>query len=187
MIIASCISEYDISKLTTELSGVIEKMIDQPWIMKPEKGKYFGWSALPLYSINGEVDIYAVDTHISQKYFHMSKPTPFLSYTPYIQSILEDFPAQKLRVRFMMLKAGGHIGVHSDKSYGWEKSIIRLHVPIITDKNVVFLLDGKLINMEPGELWYLDTTRMHEVHNYGDKDKIHLRKKSLILSHKTFL
>lgn len=164
-------TRYDVARLRDELAAAVAAT---PWIGKPERGRYLRWSAIALHSQYGSMAEDTVDLHIPTAMAADCIPTPALGHCPYIAGILASFAAAKLRVRLMQLAAGGHIGRHRDRQYGWALPILRLHVPIVTDAEVEFLLAGRRIDMQPGELWYLDTTQEHEVTNRGTTDRVHL-------------
>ena len=89
------------------------------------------------------------------------------------------------RVRFMKLEAGKVIGKHTDKidkQIGFDDGdIIRIHMPIRTNDQVVFTLyestkdkDGTEYNLKTGHYYYTDVTKAHAVRNTSDVDRIHL-------------
>lgn len=161
---------YDPARLRDDLESAAA---EAAWIIKPERGKYKDWSALPLHALRGETTPAAVDRHVVPTPGECSL-TPIGRACPYVREILDGLPAEKLRVRFMRLAPGGRIGRHRDRHYGWTLPILRLHVPVLTGPAVEFLLADRRITMQPGELWYLDFTRDHEVYNGGTTDRVHL-------------
>jgi len=102
-----------------------------------------------------------------------------------VLDILKKLPCEFERVRFMRLEAGKIIGKHTDKidkQIGFDDGdIIRIHIPIRTNNNVVFTLyentkdkDGTEYNLETGHYYYCDVTKAHAVRNTSDIDRIHL-------------
>ena len=87
---------------------------------------------------------------------------------------LHDIGRGRFRNTGISLSAGGTIGAHRDPAYGWQSEIVRLHVPVVTHPDVTFFLERSSLHLEPGELWYLDTSREHEVHNRSPLDRVHL-------------
>jgi quercetin dioxygenase-like cupin family protein len=51
---------------------------------------------------------------------------------------------------------------------------VRFHVPVTTNPAAVFELEGRPIEMHPGESWYLDFNLRHRVANGGTEPRIHL-------------
>lgn len=164
-------TRLDVARLQADLTAAEHR---SAWIAKPERGKYHQWSAIALHARHGSTAPDAVDFHVGTELADECAPTPVLAACSYIPELLASLPAPKLRVRLMRLAAGGRIGRHRDRQYGWHLPILRLHAPVITDPRVEFLLNDQRIDMRPGELWYLDTTRDHEAWNHSDIDRVHL-------------
>jgi len=49
-----------------------------------------------------------------------------------------------------------------------------MHIPITTNRDVSFILDGETLDMKPGECWYLNVNHVHSVSNNGKTDRVHL-------------
>lgn len=92
--------------------------------------------------------------------------------TKYIQQlteILETHTGFKIgRVRLVWLKPDSGYTLHSDAEP------MRLHIPIITNKNSLFIHDDKIYRMEYGSAYQLITTGPHTAHNYGTLPRLHL-------------
>ncbi len=56
----------------------------------------------------------------------------------------------------------------------YEDGIARFHVPIVTNPQVEFLLDRKIVEMKEGEVWYLNLNLLHSVINYGSIVRVRL-------------
>ena len=87
------------------------------------------------------------------------------------------------RIRFMKLAAGKSLRKHTDNIDVdiEKKKIVRLHVPIRTNDQVVFTIYendddevGKELNLTTGRYYYLDVTKPHAVINNSDIDRYHL-------------
>jgi len=102
-----------------------------------------------------------------------------------ILNMLKKLPCEFERVRFMRLQAGKVIGKHTDKidkDIGFDDGdIIRIHMPIRTNDNVVFTLyentkdkEGTEYNLKTGHYYYTDVTKAHAVRNTSNIDRIHL-------------
>lgn len=51
----------------------------------------------------------------------------------------------------------------------------RIHIPIITNSECIFIVGEHSINMKEGEIWEMNNDKQeHSVHNNGDEDRIHL-------------
>jgi hypothetical protein len=51
---------------------------------------------------------------------------------------------------------------------------VRLHVPIFTNDEVEFLLNGTAVPLNEGELWYLRLSDPHSVLNRGQTERVQL-------------
>ena len=102
-----------------------------------------------------------------------------------VLDMLDKLPCEFERVRFMRLEAGKVIGKHSDKidkEIGFDDGdIIRIHMPIRTNDNVVFTLyenakdkSGNEHRLKTGHYYYTDVTKAHAVRNESNIDRIHL-------------
>ena len=100
--------------------------------------------------------------------------TPFLEAMPYIREILTMFQCVLLATRLMKLSPGSTIKEHRDHDLDLESGTVRLHVPIVTNDEVDFRLNGLRVVMQPGECWYLRLSDPHSVENRGKCERIHL-------------
>lgn len=112
--------------------------------------------------------------------------TPLRAALPEVEAILGKPPfanTQLHRVRLMKLLPGGALSRHADitdpDAGARPGKLLRLHVPIETNANVVFsswLPDGAQARavMGPGALYYLDTRKPHAARNDGEGERIHL-------------
>jgi len=104
--------------------------------------------------------------------------TNALENSPYIKSIIKTFQEKTTvtLVRLLRLAPNSVVQEHTDPTLGLEieKSVIRLTIPIFNPKNMVFNLNKTPVNMKPGECWYLDLTKPHEIINNVDEERINL-------------
>ena len=102
-----------------------------------------------------------------------------------IRDVMKMIPAEFERVRLMKIKANSKIGKHSDKidkDFGLEDgNIVRIHVPIRTNEDVIFTLYenardkiGNEHNLKTGHFYYTDVSKPHAVRNNSNIDRIHL-------------
>jgi quercetin dioxygenase-like cupin family protein len=100
--------------------------------------------------------------------------TPALQAMPAFREVLEQLPAERNRVRLMRLAPGGHILRHSDPLHTIDERLVRLHVPVVTNPEVRFLVNDQRVIMRPGETWHVDVRFPHEVANDGTSMRVHL-------------
>lgn len=141
------------------------------WILHYNTDGYAGdWSAVPLYAALGDSsNIFATSFDGSG----MSE-TPVLKECSYFQEVIRTFQFQIVSARLLRLGAGAFIKPHTDHELGYEDGYFRLHVPIVTNPDVTFILDGNRLPMLPGECWYINANFEHSVTNAGTTDRVHL-------------
>ena len=132
-----------------------------------------GWTVLPLRSLGGSLEnIISVHrgTGTAQEY----NDTVLLQHCPYMRSVLDYFKCNKTAVRLMKLDAGAVIKEHSDHALSFEEGEVRLHIPVITNDGLEFLLENESVRMQEGECWYLNLSLKHAVYNHSSIDRVHL-------------
>ena len=128
------------------------------------------WSVVPLRSVGGRADHIYPDPTATKKF----ADTPLLDRCPYVRELLVAFDCELQAVRFMRLKAGSVIKEHCDYNLSLEDGEVRLHIPVTTNPEVEFVMDGAHVAMQPGEVWYHNFNTRHSVANRGTTDRIHL-------------
>lgn len=100
--------------------------------------------------------------------------TPLLSRCPYFREILDQWKCEIESVRLLALTPGSSIKEHRDPGLGYDEGRFRLHIPILTDPNVLFIVDGCHLTMETGQCWYANFSLPHSVEHRGSRRRIHL-------------
>lgn len=77
-----------------------------------------------------------------------------------------------LRAVMARLPAGASIGLHKDEHPSFAASH-RIHVPLVTNTRVSFMVDGHRIATEEGAAFELNNELPHEVINQGEAARIH--------------
>jgi len=86
-----------------------------------------------------------------------------------IKELLEKIP-YAYHVILSVFPPGGATIPHTDQDF-----LLRVHVPIFTNKDVVWLADEKYHNMHiPGQAYICDTRIMHAAYNDSKEDRVHL-------------
>lgn len=75
---------------------------------------------------------------------------------------------------FYYLEPGAYIHPHRDLTGASLNDRLRFHVPVITNPDVDFRVSHERVRMTPGDLWCLDTSYRHSVHNGGSETRIHI-------------
>lgn len=128
------------------------------------------WSVVPLRAVKGgHLAIYP-DPNAPEGFIE----TGFMARCEYVPEVLRSFECEMETVRFLSLAAGSVIKRHRDYALGIEDGFVRVHIPVITNPQVRFTLADEVVDMRPGEAWYLNVNNYHSVQNDGACDRIHL-------------
>ena len=159
--------QFSEEKLVRDLSLILDKN----WISHFNTSGYEGdWKVISLYAVNGEAsNIYALPTTDSKP-----SETSILKKCPYFKEVIDFFQCPILTARILRLGVGAKIKPHRDHGLGYEDGNFRLHIPIVTNAKVRFVLDDTELTMLPGECWYTNVNCMHSVINSGTSDRVHL-------------
>lgn len=144
---------------------------DGKWTSHYNQAGYDGeWKIIPLYAQNGDgenVHAFSLDNSLPTE-------TVLLKDCLYFKEVIDSFKFPILSARILRLGVGAEIKPHRDHELGYEDNCFRLHIPIITNKDVSFILDDTQLQMMPGECWYTNVNYVHSVANRGTEDRIHL-------------
>jgi hypothetical protein len=163
--------QFPLSFDTNLLKEDVNKILNHEWTKHYNTNDYSGdWSSIALMSQGGKSDnIYALPTNNEEVAF-----TEILEQCNYFKEIINQFKFQKSSVRLLRLSVGAEIKPHKDYCLGYEDGCFRIHIPIITNDEVEFILDNKRLIMKEGECWYINANFTHSVANRGKEDRIHL-------------
>jgi hypothetical protein len=127
------------------------------------------WTGIALHSMGGKQSVFpsAAGTDHYQE-------TEELQRAPYFKQILNDLKCPKEVVRILFLPPGGHIKDHFDFHTSFQFGLLRLHIPIVTHPDVIFVIDGQRVLWNPGELWYGDFSKVHSVKNDSPIVRVHM-------------
>ncbi len=152
----------DIDSLVAEITALPEEV----WRPHPEGMP--GNSALPLVAVNGDPADDGVQGPM--------RPTPNLELLPSVATVMAGLTALGCpigRSRLMRIDIESEVKMHVDTNrYWWDH--LRVHVPIITDERVKFVVDDEEVHMATGSVWVFDTWDRHRVDNPVQAQRIHL-------------
>jgi hypothetical protein len=156
---------YDVDLLLRDL----QMLRDVP--TAPQPGPYHKgeWTGIALHTMGGKDSVYP-----SAPGMDRYQETENLRKTPYFKQILDELDCPKEVVRLLFLPPGGHIKDHFDFQTNFQFGLVRLHIPILTDPDVAFVIDGERMNWKAGELWYGDFSRVHSVKNDSQIVRVHM-------------
>lgn len=149
----------------------VSKVLSDNWVKHYNTNDYSGdWDSIALMSQGGKSStIYALPSNNDEVIF-----TEILDTCLYFKEVINQFKFQKTSVRLLRLSVGAEIKPHKDYCLGYEDGCFRIHIPIITNSEVEFILDNTRLIMNEGECWYINANFTHSVANRGKEDRIHL-------------
>ncbi len=144
---------------------------EEEWVPHFNAAYYEGdWSGVALRSVGGFTKQLFSDPSRMDDF----ADTELMERCPHLGAAVGEFLCPLDAVRLLRLGQGARIREHRDIDLGYEIGEVRVHVPITTNPDVAFFLDGRELDMRPGEVWYLDLQLPHRVENAGANDRIHL-------------
>lgn len=87
--------------------------------------------------------------------------------------IRENGAGYFIRASLVRLAAGSSIAAHQDMNFSLTHSH-RIHLPIITNDQVLFAVGNETITMREGQLTEINNRRVHSVHNNSTENRVHL-------------
>jgi hypothetical protein len=158
---------FDVDKLVRDLDIINQ----QEWSPMLYKHNYQGdWNSVALYAPDGDTQ----NTFAFSDSNATLKPTIFLEQCDYLKEVIHSFKAPILSARLLKLTVGSVIKPHEDHKMGYEDNNFRIHIPMTTNDQVSFILDGEQLKLLPGTCWYINANFTHSVSNLGTEDRVHL-------------
>ena len=158
--------DFDPMGLAGDLAGIGE----DEWVPHFNQFDYEGdWSGVALRSTSGQARQLYPDPSKSE-YLN----TPVLARSPYLRSVLDTFHCPVLAARLLRLAPGSKIREHRDHCLSLEDGEFRVHVPVQTSPEVIFLLAGEPVPLTSGTSWYLNVNHPHSVDNGSSQPRVHL-------------
>lgn len=128
------------------------------------------WSGIALRTIGGRPGTLYPDPAPRGEW----ADAPILTKLRSVVTVLGRLRCPQLSARLLRLGPGASIDTHHDLDLAYDDGEVRLHLPVVTSPEVLFLHDGAPTTMAAGACWYLDLTLPHAVHNRGVFSRIHL-------------
>ena len=155
------------------LARDLQALTETDWIDHFLTDRYDGdWDVLPLRGPKDAIHpVMMIATTPGAKEF---SDVPALESCPYFRMVIDSFAAEVRGVRLLRLTPGSVIKEHTDHEYTGDDGTLRIHIPVVTNPDVVFLLNGTRIVMEAGGAWVLRLNEPHSVANNGANDRVHM-------------
>jgi hypothetical protein len=102
------------------------------------------------------------------------KDTPLAVQCPHLWAAVKAFEFPKRSVRLLRLHAGSRVREHRDVDLGLADGMLRIHVPVVTNADVEFVVANRRLDLREGEAWYIDFSQPHRIDNRSATDRTHL-------------
>lgn len=146
--------QYDVQRLRSEVDTIVSSLLQKFYVY---------YMPVPLVS-----DVESPPTHAWAD-------EPMLEDCPYLQEIFAGFKTEITSIRLMRLESGAELQEHCDPTLdASHQEVVRLTLPIFSDADSVFLLNGSEVAMQPGELWYMKLSGPHSVQNNSPNERINM-------------
>jgi hypothetical protein len=172
----------DIKELKLDIKFPYNEMLDEAKSLRHRfvshrDGESTGWASLTLYGL-GEDKTASWQQYGFKDSYEYSKNldwTLSINQAPVTKKfLLNNFPSKKYgRVRFMLLKAGGRINMHTDSRAPLLENI---NLVLNNPKNCLWRWghDDSKFFMEPGCAYAMNISYPHEVVNNSNEDRYHM-------------
>lgn len=150
---------FDAARLQQEVLALPEA------VWRPHPQGHPGNSAVPLVAAYGDVN--------NEQTRGPMRPTPQLAGLPYVRQVMAALECSIGRSRLMRIDGNAEASMHVDTNYYWATHA-RVHVPVLTHPEVVFVCGETRVHMASGECWIFDTWSRHNVLNPHPTRRIHL-------------
>jgi hypothetical protein len=160
---------FDPAALRRELTHLDE----QDWVEHFVRQNYEGaWSILPLRAPAGAV--HPIKMIYPDPGCATFVDTPLLARCGYFQQVLGTFQCPLQSARLMKLAPGSTIKLHTDHDLAPEHGTVRLHIPVTTNPDVDFRLNGTQVEMRRVNAGTCASATHASVVNRGRTDRVHL-------------
>ncbi|MCF2829009.1 MULTISPECIES: aspartyl/asparaginyl beta-hydroxylase domain-containing protein [unclassified Pseudoalteromonas] len=145
------------------------------WTDHVNKANYDGgWDVVALRCLSEHLSAHPILQNFAIESGTHWQNLPILEEKPLLKSFVDNFPCEVLSVRIMRLKAGAFIKPHRDGGLCIENGEARLHIPLVIDTALEFVVDGMQVPMKEGEVWYINADKIHSVANRGNLDRVNI-------------
>jgi aspartyl/asparaginyl beta-hydroxylase (cupin superfamily) len=91
----------------------------------------------------------------------------------FLESVAEDLDCDLGRAKLVALPAGRRVYPHIDRGRYYQLHD-RYHLVLRSSLGSWLRAGDEEVRMQEGELWWFDNRQIHEAHNDGEEDRIHL-------------
>jgi hypothetical protein len=164
---------HQISQIKVIPSEILLKMeqeislLNLPWTEVYKDYQSSGWKTVSLLSRSGEATDLIIDDGTPIE-------TDILQSLPTLKKFLDDLNLKYMWARLARLEPNSFLWEHRDYTELNSQKRLRLHLPILTNKDAQIILSNHQFNLGLGFLWKLDPQVAHGACNTGPTARIHL-------------
>lgn len=158
------------------IDAIESSLIEEDWFTSDYRqaaGNMSGTNTIPVLHTPlcaVSVDGYQAISDIKEEKLY-SKYSPLIN--PIIEILKEHYTFNKYACFLARLAPNSNIGMHKDRGLFLELCN-RIHVPIVTNPKVKYVIDSQNYYWEKGKVYEFDNTRIHGVRNESNDYRIHL-------------
>ncbi len=155
------------------LEADLDRIPGERWTAHFNTGDYEGdWSAVALRGPAGAV--HPIQEIAANPGTGEWADTELVAACPAFAQVMGTFRCPLHSVRLLRLAPGAVIREHTDHSLSFADGEVRIHLPVRTSSAVRFHLNGELVPLQAGDVWYLNVNLPHSVENRGPEPRVHL-------------
>ncbi|WP_205479199.1 aspartyl/asparaginyl beta-hydroxylase domain-containing protein [Sphingomonas arenae] len=102
------------------------------------------------------------------------RETPVLALMPTLRRWISNMDGQVHRAIISRMEPGAYVRWHRDPGESADRSVMRLHLPVLTSADCIMELAHHRVQLRPGILWYSDFTFPHRVFNSSNAPRVHI-------------
>jgi len=165
------IGTYDVS----DIQELVKSFTDEQWSKESWRREKFAVhrSTQSIYLIMDEDGRHTDPTEYPALAEYQGVLLPLLDYVRSQYEEKNESSGYFVRLLFVKLLAGGSIPPHFDTGRSMRKSH-RIHLPLVTNDEVKFVVGDTTKNLLPGELWEINNRHKHTVKNNGTEGRVHM-------------
>jgi hypothetical protein len=127
-----------------------------------------------LYTNTYIIQDHSLEWHNGEKFNPVLKdPDLYKIFNQIIIDLERRACGKAARVLLIKLEANKNVTEHTD-SGDYLNTVRRFHIPIITNDQVFYTVNGEKINMKEGDCWEINNRKPHSVDNDSNEDRVHL-------------
>jgi len=170
-------SSFNPTILTEEVNRLATNLSEDSWLVPDQAFKYLAkqryeerrlresawreWKLFTLYSSNADNWSYSKNFQSEHEMEHL------ISQHPLLREVVSFFKEYGSLIHLSRIDPGEHIVPHLDKG-----DALRVQISIVANDHAELYIDNIPIPISSGEMWYIDTSYEHWVHNKGPQSRL---------------